>query len=52
LGYNDETFSVLEAQLPELYAAAIELSVKAKSYWNPSSAVGERYPPVSVTDLP
>ena len=41
LGYNSETFGALEAQLPELYAAVIELSVKAKNYWSPPSVAGE-----------
>ena len=44
LGYNKETFGALEAQLPELYAAVIELSVKAKNYWKPPSVAGEYYP--------
>ena len=44
LGYNKETFDALEAQLPELYAAVIELSVKAKCYWKPQSVTGEYYP--------
>ena len=43
LGYNKETFGALEAQLPQLYAAVIELSVKAKDYWNPPSIAGERH---------
>jgi hypothetical protein len=41
LGYNRETFGILEYQLPQLYAAVIELSVKAKNYWNPPSITGE-----------
>ena len=41
LGYNKKTFGTLEAQLPSLYAAVIELSVKAKNYWDPPSVVGE-----------
>ena len=44
LGYNKETFGALEAQLPELYAAAIELSAKAKNYWEPPSVAGEYHP--------
>ena len=44
LGYNKETFGALEAQLPELYAAVIELSVKAKNHWKPPSVAGEYYP--------
>ena len=43
LGYNSETFGALEAQLLELYAAVIELSAKAKNYWNPPSVAGEYY---------
>ena len=43
LGYNTEAFDALEAQLPELYAAVIELSVKAKNYWKPQSVAGEYY---------
>ena len=52
LGYSKETFGTLEAQLPELYAAVIELSVKAKNYWKPPSAAGEYYPlPILLTRL-
>ena len=43
LGYNKETFGALEAQLPQLYAAVIELSVKAKNYFNPPSTAGEHH---------
>ena len=49
LGYNTETFGALEAQLPQLYAAVIELSMKAKNYWNPPSVAGERSLPVVLT---
>ena len=44
LGYNKETLGALEAQLPELYAAVIELSVKARNYWKPQTVAGEYYP--------
>ena len=46
LGYNKEMFGALEAQLPQLYAAVIELSVKAKNYWSPPSIAGGR--PLSI----
>ena len=43
LGNNEETLGALESQLPQLYAAVIELSVKAKNCWNPPSIVGEHH---------
>ena len=43
LGYNEETFGALESQLPQLYAAVIELSVKAKNCWDPPSIGGEHH---------